>query len=764
MCGTDTFHAAYTAALSLEHWQIWRRLENRLTYPTAVRVNRADLSTLDVDRLTSEDIIAIAAAKGTGKTKLLSAAVSLSESVLSAGHRIALMRNLCERLKLDYRGDLDKVNGRFINGSGYALRIGFCVDALLAIDLSQFAGCDLILDEVVQVLRHLLTSSTCNKEGMRPLLLARFAELVRTARRVIVADADLDNATLHYLRQLRGGDAPVFLIRNDYQAAGYSVRFIESRDSSAAIAQLLADVGSLRSGKVLFVATDSKRTSASINRLIQQQYPGKRVLLLNSDTSGGEIEQAFIRTPDAELQNYDVVIASPSLATGVSIEAQGIVDRVYGIFSGGSSTDADMTQALGRVREPVDRVVWCAKRGTNFSKASRSTNPIELKSHLQQQTSVAASLVKLSLTDTTQSAIAAYDWTGDAHLNLYCHFAAEQNRSMLTLRDALLVRLRHEGHHVLIEKAEPDAAMKLLLRTAKEELRQFDAEAIAAAEDLTYIEVAALEKKESRSPDEELAIIKFRLKDDYCLDSLTLADILADKDGQRRAELLSLEAQLYPDVAIDRTARGLEKQAGWNSGNCPWDLSGAAVRQAIRSKLGLDDFLTVDREWTKYDIEPYAAKARQYAAEIKMVLHFTITPGMSDVQIIHQLLSQLGVKVGSRQSRAVPGHEGEKLRVYSLDVGTWEAAIEVLERRKARRDKLQRDLGDSVISGSPPHILSRNRGGEPSCTNSPNLDEWLTPESLADVRWMWGSAESEEVRAELQAFIPPDVLRRALTA
>lgn len=43
----------------------------------------------------------------------------------------------------------------------------------------------LVIDEVVQVLRHLLTSSTCRKDGKLPALLTRLRQLVQIARRVI---------------------------------------------------------------------------------------------------------------------------------------------------------------------------------------------------------------------------------------------------------------------------------------------------------------------------------------------------------------------------------------------------------------------------------------------------------------------------------------------------------------------------------------------------------------------------------------------------
>lgn len=760
--GAAAFDRVYQDALPLHHWQLWQRLEQRLTMPAALRIHQADLAKLEIAHLPSSGIIGIAAPKGTGKTKLTAQMIRISESVLSAGHRIALMRNLCERLGLRYRGDLDRAGGRFIDESGYALRIGFCVDALLAIDPEQFKGCDLIIDEVVQVLRHLLTSSTCNKDGMRPLLLAKFTALVRSARRVIVADADLDNATLHYLQQLRGeADNSVFLIRNDYQPQGYAVRYVESRDSSPAIAFLLDDVGKLTPGKVLFVSTDSLKKSQHLAHLIRQQHPGKRVLVLNSHTSGGDIEQAFIRSPDAELQHYDVIIASPSLGTGVSIEAQGVIDRVYGIFSGGSSTDADIAQALGRVREPVDRIVWCAKRGSNFSKVSRSTSIIELKRQLHQKTSVAASLVKLSLSDAALGAIEAYDWKGDAHLNLWCHFAAQQNRSMLNLRDALLVRLRHEGHIVQVESAEPDAAMKLRLKENSAELKQFEAEAKANADELTYTEVKLLEAKESPTPAEKQAIDNFHIRDFYCLDSLTVDDVTHDKDGRYRGELLNLEATLFPSTALDRTARALEKQTSWNQGLCPWDISDTALRQTIRVKLELLKYVDPDRQWTKYDLAADAERARQMAGQIKTVLHLSITPKMSDVQIIHQLLSQMGLKVSFGWSRSVEGHEGEKLRVYRLDASRYEQAIGILHRRQERRELQE----PSEEGGSPVPSITTTQTGDPEPTAVQTDEGWASEASLAEVREWLAAVEvdpSNESARQLLSIVPPDVIAQAV--
>lgn len=717
--GAIAWEQAYTEALSLDHWRIWQRLDQQLTWTPAIRTQTADLSTLDLQQLPHEGLIALCSPKGTGKTKWMALQVATGDKVLAAGHRRSLQRSLGERLKLDYIGDLDKANGEFIAGSAYTLRVSFVVDSLLAIDPEKFRGCDLVIDEVVQVIRHLLTSSTCAKDGKRPALLARLRQLLQVARRVIVADADLDNATLHYLKDLREEPNPIFLIRNDYQPQGYTVRLIDCSDRTAITAQLLADLTLLESGQVLFVATDSKATSKSIARTIEQQFAGLRVLLINADTAGGEVERAFIQNPDALLARgeFDVILCSPSMATGVSIEAQGIITRVYGIFAGVSSTDADMAQALGRVREPVERVVWCAKRGSNYSKVSRSTHALALKAQLQDRTAATMSLIRSSLREDVPDP-ANYNWQGDPHLNLYCRLAAEQNRSMRQLREALMVRLRFEGNEVVVERQESNQEMGKLLKMARDELRQLDAESMVAADDLTVSEVLQMEAQESISLEQQRAIAKFYLKEFYCLEALTVEEVLADKEGRRRGELRSLEELLYPGVAVDRTVKALESQLKWNQSLCPWDISGAEVRRALREKLGLREFLDPDKEWTKYDLYSYACKVRQWAVQVKQVLNLTITEGMSDVQIVHQLLSQIGIKVEFRWSRAVPGHEGEKLRVYRLEQSSWQEAIGILKQRQVKRDRI-------VAGGSPLSLNDQKQAGDPLdksiCTLGPEL-------------------------------------------
>ena len=149
------------------------------------------------------------------------------------------------------------------------------------------------------------------------------------------------------------------------------------------------------------------------------------------------------------------------------------------------------------------------------------------------------------------------------------------------------------------------------------------------------------------------------------------------------------------------------------------------MRRWLRTQIGIDELLTKLRngwQWCKYDLKPYADRARSLTPQIKVVLHYTINQSMSDTQIIHQLLSQLGIKLTMHWSRSHPGYEGEKLRIYRLDQTIWEQMWLILQRRQEKRQQLQRAHADAEVrSGSPVGLEFDSLKGDPDTLG---LDEW----------------------------------------
>lgn len=721
----------FAEALDLEAWQCWRQLQGRLTYRADWLIPGGDLDDQDWGGLgeaiarSQRPILAVASPKGTGKTKCLARWLAARGTTALVGHRVALMRNLCDRVGATYRGDLDRcgVTEGAIAGGAYSLRLGLCVDSLLALDPEAFRGCTLVLDEVVQVLRHLLLSATCRDR--RAAILARFQTLVRGAALVLVADADLDDSSLNYLRQLRsepGIEAQVLLVRNVGTPLGYGGEFLIAPNDQAAIARLLTAVAA---GEKIFVATDSKRSSQKLKRLLEQlERLGVSVLVINADTSSGLVEQQFTRSPDAVLAALapQVVIATPSLATGVSVEAA-YFDRVFGLFYGVSITDGDMTQALGRVRQTVPRTVWCAERGIAPQEAARGQSAAQIRTDLKRRTDATAALLQQQL-----MAVGLGDlgdrvaWDDSPHVKLWSETLAARRFAMDHLRTALLVRLRYEGNTLQVVdcRDEADLALRQLIRQARTAVKHGEAEAIAQAPLPTPEDLRQWAQSGRLTQGQRWAIAKYDLMTFYGVDpaAITADFVLADRQGQQRQEIQALEAVLDPAIARDHDFKTVTAQASTEGPLTPWDFGQATLGARVRRNLQLEGFLDPDREWTKHDLAPLVALVRRHRRDVKLALGLDPSPHLHDVDIWHRLLRQLGLRCQFRWER----RRGEKLRVYRLDRDRWQQLQSILEHRRQEHQR-------PADRGSPPAGQDHNTiypGGDPP-GSPPTLTECRTP-------------------------------------
>jgi hypothetical protein len=778
--GAAAFARVYANALSFAGWQ-WRiRQQAQLTYVPWLQLNTPELDRQllfaqrpsdesEVDKrllhklnpdktqtqhFPNDGIIVLASGKGTGKTKLIASMVQCFDKVIAAGHRIALMRNLCARMGLDYKGDVDKVNGDFITGSAYTMRLGLCVDSLLSINPAKFAGCVLVIDEFMQVFTHLLTSSTCNKDGKRAALLARLHWLIRVASWVIVADADAADVGIDYIRALRSEDSPAYLIRNDYQPTGYPVRFIEATKDDAIVAELLSDI---RAGLKIFVATDAKHSSQALKKLVETvedtniQASQAKLVLINSDTSGGEYEVDFIRNINERVTDADILIATPSMATGVSIEVERF-DKVYGLFYG-TVTDADASQALSRVRANVPRVVWCAKTGKNFSSVSKSIYPKQLKLALKTRWEAEIAVLRTSLNPDTIPGIEAFNWDSNPHLDLWANINADINASMWNLRANLLERLRYEGNRVEVVSLENHSRVKDALKFARDEVKKEYHFSVAEAKLLDKSELAALECQEFLKKEDQWAIEKTHLADFYCVENVTPELVAFDNEGKRRRQILELEALLHgSQLSTKRDLDAIARQLKWGQGILPFDQSCYELRRWAREVLGLLPFIIPGKEWTDADLEPFGARARACRQQVQLFFGFRIPDDptwATNIWIFRQMLYQLGVKTKARRQTR------QQLRSVMIDESAWSGLLSIVERRQAKREAIANNTSPMVSQSdvvTPPYINKL----EGVTTSSQELlttqEVKLTPQNIqTGVKILSGVALTEAVE-ELEFF------------
>jgi Domain of unknown function (DUF3854) len=460
--GISAFKSLFDSCLDLEVDLAQSKRHSELTYaPNQITENRY-LQKLDLPKT---GIVGIKSAKGTGKTTALIPIVALAQEqnrpVLLLTHRIQLGRFLCERIGVNW---IDQQLPKQPSDS-----LGLCLDSSWKLNPSDWEGGVIILDEVEQSLWHLLHSSTCKKKRL-PILKTfgnLIARVVETGGLVIAQDADLSDISIDYLKRLASNESEPWIAINQWQAErGWDVHFYDSPNPNALIHQLEQD---LLAGHKCYVTTDSRSGrygSDTIDRYIQQtlkqlehSYTKTLVVCSHTTNTTGHPAVDFVTAINTAAPEYDAVFVTPTLGTGVSIDVKHF-DRVYGIFQG-VIPDAEVRQALARVRANVPRHLWCAKRGLGTI-GSGSNNYRSLAFWYQENYKENYALM-CPLTRVDVDLPFVFD---PIHLRTWARFAARINASITLYRDAVKASLIAEGHQIHPIDEEQDRQSLQELRTA----------------------------------------------------------------------------------------------------------------------------------------------------------------------------------------------------------------------------------------------------------------------------------------------------------
>ncbi|MEY4518442.1 MAG: hypothetical protein RLZZ499_1041, partial [Cyanobacteriota bacterium] len=354
--GAEAFHQAYDQALSLETWLV--RSSVQLTYKANIQVNRRYLGSLaetDTDKnlvpdtlsthdtLTIPDtakLIALKSPKGTGKTHLIEQIVQKATKegkwVLLLTHRIQLGEALCQRVGLPYLTEIKTVE--YGNVFGY----GLCIDSLHPNSGARFNADNwsdgiVIIDEAEQVIWHLLNSATCALERVE--ILAQFKTLIQNNLsgdgQVYLADADLSDVSIDYIRGLAGFHVEPFVVVNDWQPPieqRWTIHNYEDKNPARLVRDLTCHI---ETGGRPFISCSAQKLKSkwgtqNLESYLELEFPDKKILRIDSETVADPNHPAYgcIAHLNEILPNYDIAIASPSIETGVSIECERL-DKSY---------------------------------------------------------------------------------------------------------------------------------------------------------------------------------------------------------------------------------------------------------------------------------------------------------------------------------------------------------------------------------------------------------------------------------------------------
>lgn len=714
--GVESFATIVAAAKSYEALKISAAIDRQLTREPDLSVCQEKLS-IDFAQLPNSGIIAIVSAKGSGKTqRFLQPLAEAERSAFLIGHLINLTKANSVRMGCTYRSDLDRAAGRFINSDGeVCYKISTVIDSLMSFNPKDFKGSVIILDEICQLLRSALTSRNIGKRGNRGAILTRLRQIIQAARLILVADADLNDWALEYLEALRGDGQPAFLIENNYIPEGYRVTLFGASSPTALIAAALADytaqLANGKDGKHIVISCDSQ-AKAKVIAEMARKIDGAIVLEIHSDTSGGEEEKDFIEQPDQWLDKQDrpaLVIYSPSLGTGVSIENQNI-GHVYGVFQGASIIDTDVLQMLGRVRTNCDRSIWIAKKGSAYSRLSHSGDPAELKKVLKDRTDTVAFSIRDELTEVAHCGLTSFDWENDPHIQAFCAIEAERNRSMPNFRARVIERLKAEGNVISSENEWEAPSMGAAMKATREQLEADEAAAIEKAEDIGETMAKLIATKESPTAEERQALTKYHLADFY-ISEVTAALVLADKKGERRRHVKAFEELMDKDLSISRDVAAVDRQLRWGDSLSAQDIRGGSLASETRRLIGLKDWIERTDSWASGcdELEAFKANCLQERVKngIKLALGYTVKPKTSAQQILGDLLTQVGVKVLVKKK----GTDGAVVRHYSIGPKQLSELKELVASRAAKREAPPLDVQN--LKGTPPSDTQNLKGTPP---------------------------------------------------
>jgi hypothetical protein len=736
--GQGVFEQAYQTAATLDTWKA--KSLTRLTHPPDLRVHCRYLPELPIPA--KAKLIGIKSPKGTGKTQLLegivSQALAREQWVLVIGHRVRLVEALCQRFGLNYVTEVRDCD------NGNALGYGLCLDSLHPASQARFNAVNwldgvVIIDEVEQVLWHGLDSSTCstNRVAILKSLKTLMQNVLGGEGQVFIADADLSDISIDYLVSLAGIHPQLFIIENDWKPGLDESWLVHSYPDSTP-ASLVRDLERhIREGGKPFVCLSAQKLKSqwgtcSLEAYLQRQFPQLRILRIDSESLAEPTHPAYgcMTSLNQVLGNYDVVLASPVIETGVSIDIRGHFTSVWGIAQGLQSENS-VRQALGRIRENLPRFIWVAAYGFNQVGNGSTSIPSLLTS--------GQSLSQLNIRLLQQSDFDALDdlEMGFQAESLLCwaKMAVRLNASMVQYRESVLTALRGEGHQVIeapsrdfglgnagqdLENAVTDHSannqkskiknlkskwedtqaetnsLTAAITVVKNQNYQAECEAIAKSEDLSDSQYQVLKKRLVKTTAQRRSLRKHDLKLRYGI-PVTAELVAKDDDGWYPKLRLHYFLSCGREHLAERDAAWARSLIELGQGSIflpDFNRSQFGAVVSIMEILGIPVLIQDhgrELKNTDEDLRAMAAIALSNRSWIKTTLGIGLAPNATPITIIRCFLDKIGYKLKFirrvRVSEAFPnkiasraeGTNQNRVRIYQV-VNPNDGRVEVFKQ------------------------------------------------------------------------------------
>lgn len=610
--------------------------------------------------------------KDTGKTHKLAQAFQVCKdeglSVLLIGHRQSLISSIAKRIGLDCYLDRKDFDGNPIPvSSHYAI----CLDSIpRLLDLTMHHFDVIIIDESEQVFSH-LTSDTLRKQRRDCFL--KMERLLKKARTVIACDADLGYLTLSTIASARDGELPAQFYVNRYKAKNKEIDIYNSEN------QLLSElIAAVKSGGRYYVCCNSKKKAEIIEKAISAAVGGnKRVMLITGDNSQLPTSRRFIDNIVEEALNYDVIVSSPTLGTGIDItfpdNAQ-LIDGVFGFFSARINTHFDIDQQLSRVRNPKFVKVWISPEKFAFE-----IEPDVIKRNCVELGELAD--VQFSY---DENDIKVFD-DADRLLSLYAEVLSLQRASKNNLKQHFVDLKIQNGWKV--NMVEPDESATGIGRDAHKaarlELNRTKAEAICSALQINSEMAQALSRLPLLRAQQQASLDRYRIEEFYG-EQVTPALMKLDNDGAYRRKVKLLATYFA------------RNESAWNlkfpltvipTGAISNELETQFLLRELFSSAGLIDaygYFIEGKTVCNADLQTFKNLCIQRKISIESLLKISVRADISTKPVtqLGEFLREVGCSWNKALKKDV---DGQRINYYTVNFEEYEIAKKYAESLNDRR-------------------------------------------------------------------------------
>ena len=619
-----------------------------------------------------------------------------SYRVLLIGHRQALIRSLCKRLQLNCYLDED---AELEYSPLYRDQYGVCIDSIYKV-LKYGRPYDLvIIDESEQVIGHFLAETMRD----RFFFFKGFSKVIKEAKSVVAMDADLSWTTYLVLSELRNqtpkkrdlNGLSIFI--NEYKGPTKVIEIYESQ--LQLIGQIWSDI---RDGKKLFICSNSKNKIEYLDQQLTKDFPDIKSISITSENSTKPEVQAFISDIRKACTEYQIILTSPSLGTGVDIsfeDSKEVFDCVYGIFETLINTHFEVDQQLSRVRHPKRVCVWISPRRFNFEH-----NYDVVKKDLLEANVIANGAFTLA----NSIASAAFFDKDKSFLNLAALVVSDQMKSKNHLRSNFIQYKRKLGWKIeYIGSTDLREFGKQIKASGKQLSTEMYIDKLLSAtpiDESTFEDIAdRLDSNFSQEEISEAEMFSYRriAIELFYREPISREIIIRDDFGYvrqvfRRFERVIQESELdehrYTDAITSsgqipinegmKFYRDRKRQAdGW--------LIYILLRSAGVLTNGVFD---CEREITSLDLDLFVQIARSNKAILEMQLdRFQLRADIEEkpTQQLGVLLKMIGLELKRSRTSKLPGDK--KLYHYRVDANRL-AAIQQIQARQSTTDDAWREI------------------------------------------------------------------------